>query len=108
MASLIMMGMSAARASDASPTFSVDRLKRDTRILSSDAFEGRAPLSAGEDKAIAYIGSAMREAGLKPGVRGSFLQPVPLIQTETLGSPMPRFEITGNASPSIREGTCRK
>lgn len=93
----MMMGMSAARASDISPTFSVDRLKRDTRILSSDAYEGRAPLSAGEDKAIAYISWAMHEAGLKPGAHGSFLQPVPLVQTETLASPTPRFEVTGNA-----------
>jgi len=93
----MLIGMSAACASDASPSFSVDQLKRDTRILSSDAFEGRAPLSAGEDKAIAYIGAAMHAAGLKPGAHGSFLQAVPLVQTETLADPTPRFEVTGNA-----------
>lgn len=91
--SLAVLGM--ASASGATPAFSVEHLKHDTQVLSSDAFEGRGPLSAGEDKSVAYIAAAMKEAGLEPGVHGSYLQPVPLLQTQTLTNPAPRLQIAG-------------
>lgn len=79
----------------ASESFSLQRLQHDTRILSSDAFEGRAPLTPGEDKTVSYIVQAMRQIGLKPGVQNSYLQLVPMLQAETLRSPRPQFTITG-------------
>ena len=79
----------------ATPAFSLENLRRDTQVLSSDAFEGRGPLSAGEDKTVAYVTAAMKKAGLEPGFNGSYTQPVPLVRTETQKSPAPRFEITG-------------
>lgn len=50
------------------------------RILSSDAFEGRAPATAGGRKTVEYIENAFRDAGLKPANNGSFRQAVPLVE----------------------------
>jgi len=90
-----MIFLVAKPAVSATPAFSLESLKRDTQVLSGDAFEGRGPLSAGEDKTVAYVTAAMKTAGLEPGFNGSYTQPVPLVQTETQKSPGPRFEITG-------------
>lgn len=72
-----------------------ERLAKDIRTLSSDAFEGRGPATGGEQKTITYLQAEMRAAGLKPGgdrVKGvrSWLQRVPLRRAT--------FE---HASPSI-------
>jgi Zn-dependent M28 family amino/carboxypeptidase len=77
--------------------FSLRRLQSDTQILSSDAFEGRAPLTPGEQKAVAFIASTMREIGLRPGAGNSFLQPVPIIRTRTLTDPVPHFSVVGSS-----------
>ncbi len=55
-------------------------MKDVTRILSSDAFEGRAPGSAGEEKTIALMIDRFKAAGLKPGNGTSWLQEVPLVE----------------------------
>ena len=87
----------AANAAQTTPGFSVENLKNDTRILSSDEFEGRGPLSAGEDKSVAYLTAAMRQAGLQAGFHSGYVQPVPLLKTETLKSPAPRFQVVGKS-----------
>ncbi len=51
-----------------------------TRILSSDAFEGRAPGTAGEEKTIALLTERFKAAGLKPGNGSSWVQEVPLVE----------------------------
>src|SRR5437588_12244093 len=66
----------------AEPALSLANLKHDTKILSSDAFEGRSPMSAGGDRAVAYIVAAMPQAGLKPGFHGSYVQAIPMLQVE--------------------------
>lgn len=58
---------------------SIDTLKEVTRTLSSDAFEGRAPGTAGEAKTLAYLVQRFTAAGLTPGNRGSWFQDVPLV-----------------------------
>lgn len=56
------------------------RLRDHIALLSSDAFEGRAPGTAGEERTVAYLSERMRELGLTPGgAQGSWYQPVPLI-----------------------------
>ncbi|MFV0477748.1 MAG: M28 family metallopeptidase [Parahaliea sp.] len=55
-------------------------MKRVTKELSSDAYEGRAPGTAGEDKTIALLEKAFAQAGLKPGNKGSWVQDVPLVE----------------------------
>ena len=54
-------------------------LKRDTKMLSSDAFEGRKPGTPGGDKAVAYIVERMQAIGLMPGNAGKWTQDVPLV-----------------------------
>ena len=51
-----------------------------TRILSSDAFEGRMPGTPGEEKTIALLTERFKAAGLQPGNNGSWVQDVPLVE----------------------------
>ncbi|HEX7822399.1 MAG TPA: M28 family metallopeptidase [Sphingobium sp.] len=76
---------------------SVATLKAVTRTLSSDAFEGRAPTTPAEQKTVAYIIDQMKRAGLKPGNKGRWTQPVPLVElTPDVTTPM---TITGGRQP---------
>jgi Zn-dependent M28 family amino/carboxypeptidase len=50
------------------------------KVLSSDAFEGRAPGTPAEEKTIDYLLGQFRKLGLKPGnPDGTFVQEVPLV-----------------------------
>jgi Zn-dependent M28 family amino/carboxypeptidase len=50
------------------------------KVLSADDMEGRAPGTAGEDKAVDYIESQFKAIGLQPGnPDGSYIQKVPLV-----------------------------
>ena len=51
-----------------------------TRTLSSDAFEGRAPGTPGEEKTVSYLIQQFQQAGLQPGNNGSWVQEVPLVE----------------------------
>ena len=70
------------------PTISLQTLKSVTQRLSSDEFEGRAPTTIGEQKSIAYISQRFAAAGLKPGNRGSWFQPVGLVEMTTDPTPL--------------------
>src|SRR3546814_4542650 len=50
-----------------SPTFDPQRLSEMVKTLSSDAFEGRGPATAGEKKTIDYVVAQMQAAGVQPG-----------------------------------------
>lgn len=65
-------------------------LGRYIETLASDAFEGRSPASAGEEKTIAFIRDGFKNAGWEPAVNGSYFQPVPLV------------EITAEATSPVR------
>lgn len=73
-----------AAAADA--PISEAELAADIRIMASDAFEGRAPGTAGEMRTIAHIVGTWAAAGLKPltGSATPWLQPVPLVETHQL------------------------
>ncbi|BBB12267.1 M28 family metallopeptidase [Sphingopyxis sp. FD7] len=62
------------------PDLSLATLQEVTKELSSDAYEGRAPGTAGEEKTVAYIIEKYKEAGLQPGNNGSWTQDVPLVE----------------------------
>ena len=51
-----------------------------TRELSTDAFEGRAPGTVGEEKTVALLSERFKAAGLEPGNNGSWVQKVPLVE----------------------------
>jgi Zn-dependent M28 family amino/carboxypeptidase len=59
---------------------SIDTMKRLVKELSSDAYEGRAPGSAGEEKTMALLAAEFGRLGLKPGNKGSWFQDVPLVE----------------------------
>lgn len=65
----------------AAPELSLDTMRDITQELSSDAFEGRAPGSAGEEKTLALLTKEFAEAGLKPGNGDSWFQDVPLVES---------------------------
>jgi len=93
-----------ALAQTAAPPISVETLKTVTQTLSSDAFEGRAPGSAGETKTLAYLQQQFAKAGLKPGNKGQWLQDVPLV--EITAKNVTPLTFTGGKTPlSLAYGT---
>src|SRR2546426_37971 len=79
------------------PTISVETLKDVTKTLSSDAFEGRKPTTAGEAKATDYIVERFKAAGLKPGNDGKWFQDVPLV--ELTAKNVTPLSFTGGKAP---------
>ena len=79
------------------PAMSIETLKEDVRILSSDAFEGREPGTPGEEKTLAYLVERFADAGLEPGNEGSWFQDVPLVEITARGSP--QLRVTGGGAP---------
>ena len=88
--------------------FDTTKLSEHIRVLSSDAFEGRAPNSPGETKTVAYLIDQFAKAGLQPGgvmVDGkrSWTQPVPLLKSEF--SAPPKVTVTlGGKSVALTQG----
>ncbi|CAN5255397.1 M28 family metallopeptidase [soil metagenome] len=76
------------------------RLAEHIRVLSSDAFQGRAPASPGEERTVTYLVEQMRAAGIQPGgSNGSWFQEVPLNQYEIVGAPALSFTVAGQPRP---------
>ena len=103
---LALATASAATAQTAQ--FDVSRLSEHIRILGSDAYEGRAPNSAGETKTVAYLVDQFAKAGLQPGgvvVNGKrgWTQPVPLLKSEFIAAP--KIAVTlGGKSVTLAQG----
>ena len=64
----------------APPVLSEQTMKDVTRELSSDAYQGRAPGTLGEEKTKTLMVQRFQQAGLKPGNNGSWFQEVPLVE----------------------------
>ena len=76
------------------------RLSDITRNLSSDEFEGRAPGTAGERKAIAYLVAQFKAVGLEPaGLDGSYVQLVPLLRTQVPADASMSVTVTPTGPP---------
>lgn len=76
---------------------STDTMRRVVAQLSSDAFEGRAPGTAGEEKTVRLLVDEFTRLGLKPGNKGSWTQDVPLVEITTSKTTPMRF--AGGAAP---------
>ena len=63
---------------DIGNSINLDSYRQAVKTLASDEFEGRAPLSDGETKTVAYLVKQFREMGLQPAFDDSYIQPVPL------------------------------
>jgi Zn-dependent M28 family amino/carboxypeptidase len=63
-----------------------------TKVLASDAFEGRAPGTKGEELTVAYLVEQLKKIGLQPGnPDGTWVQKIPLVGTTIQGSPSLTF-----------------
>nr|MBP7367334.1 hypothetical protein [Pseudoxanthomonas sp.] len=61
-------------------------LAESLRVLASDAFEGRAPNTPGEEKTVQYIAERFGQAGLQPaGDDGGWFQRVELERSQIAG-----------------------
>ena len=77
----------------APPKFDGARISADVRELSSDAYEGRSPATAGEEKTIAFLSRQFAEAGMQPGGdlkdgQRLWTQAVPLLKGDIVGKPV--------------------
>jgi Zn-dependent M28 family amino/carboxypeptidase len=101
---LAILPAAALAAATPEPAFSPQRLSGHIRILSSDAFEGRGPATAGETKTVGYLIQQFQASGLQPGgamARGKrgWTQDVPLLRSEITGQPDVAMEIAGTRTP---------
>ena len=73
-------GRDGASIEPALNAITADGLLGHTRVLASDAFEGRGPGTPGEDSTVAYLTRQFQALGLKPGnPDGTFIQGVDMI-----------------------------
>jgi Zn-dependent M28 family amino/carboxypeptidase len=62
------------------PTVEAPAILEHIKVLADDRFEGRAPGTPGEDKAVEYLTAKFKEIGLAPGnTDGTYVQKVPLV-----------------------------
>ena len=100
---LTLLFASVAAKADTAPKFDPQRLSKHVKVLSSDAFEGREPSTAGERKTVAYLIEQFKAAGVKPGgelVNGK--------RTWTQDVPLGRFEIKGPVRLTLDDGKQRQ
>ena len=76
---------------------SIDTMKRLVKELSSDAYEGRAPGTVGEEKTLALLTAEFEKLGLKPGNKGSWFQDVTLV--EITAKNVSALSFTGGKAP---------
>lgn len=78
---LVTLLLCTAAAQTPEPSrFDDANIRSTIQSLSSDAFGGRAPASAGEKLTTDYIATQLKRYGLRPANQGGFLQDVPLVQ----------------------------
>ncbi|MBC2670324.1 M28 family peptidase [Novosphingobium piscinae] len=78
------------------PTIDDGLMRRVIATLASDAMEGRGPATAAEPYVLDYIIAQFKAAGLKPGNRGEWLQPVPTVSIT--GSQFSPLTVTGGSA----------
>ena len=71
------------------PPIDIEAMLAHTKILSSDEYEGRAPGTKGEERAVTYIADQFKNVGLKPGNSdGTYFQKVPLVGITAKPAPL--------------------
>ena len=112
MNALLLAPLAALLPLPAAAQVSQETMRRDVETLSSDAFEGRAPGTAGETKTLDFLVKEFSRVGAKPGNNGSWFQTVPMVEiTAKNVSPMtfvaPKDTITATYGPEMVVGTYR-
>ena len=91
-ASAALVSLAPRPRSRSFPAIDGNAVLEHTKVLASDAFEGRAPGTKGEDLTVAYLAEQLRKIGLQPGnPDGSWVQKIPLVGTTVQGSPALTF-----------------
>ena len=99
LALLALQSPASARMGVQDNPISASRMNALDKVLSSDAFEGRAPGTPGEVKTIAWLISELKALDLEPaGPGGGWTQPVPLVRTK-LGIGSYSVSVNGRAIP---------
>jgi len=88
----------------ATPKFDGARISADVKELASDAYEGRSPATAGEEKTVAYLSRQFAAAGLQPGGdlkdgKRLWTQAVPLRKGDIVGAPS--LSLAGKGKPQV-------
>jgi hypothetical protein len=87
-AALVPAALPASAAEPTFPAIDGSAVLEHTKVLASDAFEGRAPGTPGEERTVAYLTEQLRKIGLQPGnPDGSWVQRIPLVGTTVQGTP---------------------
>lgn len=71
------------------------------KVLASDAFEGRAPGSKGEQRTTEYLIQQFQRIGLQPGNHGNWLQAVPYVQATLQHADQVQLAIDGSKDKSV-------
>ncbi|MFL9584128.1 M28 family metallopeptidase [Stenotrophomonas sp. AB1(2024)] len=101
--SLLALSVSSALMA-ATPKFDGARISADVKELASDAYEGRSPATAGEEKTIAFLSKQFAAAGLQPGGdlkdgKRLWTQAVPLLKGDIVGTPSLALSSKGKPQP---------
>ncbi|AXI84486.1 M28 family peptidase [Xylella taiwanensis] len=102
---VLVWSVSAMVFAQTAPVFKGKRMSQDVKQLASDAFQGRAPASIGEQRTIAYLSEQFATAGLQPGGdlqadgKRLWTQAVPLRRTEIIGHPRLLLSHAGKHRP---------
>ncbi len=96
----VLLALPLAAVAHDGPHFDAKRLAEEVKALSSDAFEGRGPATAGETKTIDYVVAKLKEAGASPGGdlkdgKRLWTQAVPLLRSSIKGTPSLSIAIDG-------------
>ena len=87
-----------AQAGETSFDIAESDLRWRISTLADDEFEGRAPATPGGIAASQWIADEMERIGLEPGYKGSYFQPVPLLEV-TLDEANSSFDILHDGEP---------
>lgn len=68
----------ATTVSSIGDAINLNKYRQDVKVLASDDFEGRAPLTDGEQKTVDYLVKQLEDIGLAPAFGDSYIQKVPL------------------------------
>ena len=97
-----LYGLPAAAADLPGGGISAEHLSRHVQVLASDAFEGRAPATPGEEKTVAYLIDALKTAGVQPGGdNGGWTQAVPLVRAQVEGPVQATLRVGGKSQSLV-------
>lgn len=87
----------ASASDDFAPAITIDDYKTQLKTVSSDAFAGREPGTAGGQRTVEYLIQRFKAMGLEPGNNGKWVQKVPAVSVDRTNYEVPLVVDTGDA-----------